>query len=271
MTGFLRLDDGRRIEYAFVGDAVEPVPDIVLLHEGLGSLAMWRDFPERLARATGRRVLVYSRLGYGRSTPVTAPRTPHYMHDEARIWLPAVLERLDIRAPVLFGHSDGASIALIHAAEPAADVSALVLLAPHVMVEPLSIESIAKARVAYETADLRTRLARYHDDSDSTFWGWNRIWLAPEFRDWNIEGLLESIRVPVLAIQGVDDEYGTLEQIRSIRRHLPATRLLELPDCRHSAHRDQPAAVLEATREFLAGLPRAAAAATRAAARRARR
>ena len=173
------------------------------------------------------------------------------MHDEARQWLPAILDRLGVNDPVLIGHSDGASIALIFAAEPDARLSGIVALAPHVKVEPVTIASIADAKTSYESAALRGRLAVHHRDVDGTFWGWNRIWLDPAFRDWNIESLLPAIRAPVLAIQGLDDEYGTLDQIESIRRVLPGTQILTLPNCRHSPHRDQPAAVLEATRKFI--------------------
>jgi pimeloyl-ACP methyl ester carboxylesterase len=246
--------DGRRFEYRFVEHGAARGVDLVMLHEGLGSVSMWREFPEQLARATGCRTLVYSRHGYGRSSPLDAPRKVDYMHEEARIWLPAILMRLGIRRPVLFGHSDGASIALIHAAEASSEVAGIVALAPHVKVEDLTVRSIAAAKAAYMETDLRTRLGRYHADVDSAFWGWNRIWLDPEFRLWNIEGLLASIRCPVLAIQGQDDEYGTLEQIASISRAAPDSRMLVLPACRHSPHRDQPQAVLDAVRKFISGL-----------------
>lgn len=244
--------DGRRIEYRFVDPVAATRADLVMLHEGLGSVSLWRDFPEQLAQATGCRTLVYSRHGYGRSSPLEAPRRADYMHEEARVWLPAILDRLGIRRPLLFGHSDGASIALIHAASRASDVAGIIALAPHVKVEDLSVRSIAAAKTAYLETDLRTRLSRHHADVDSAFWGWNRIWLDPAFRDWNIEGLLPSIRCPILAIQGEDDEYGTMEQIESIARSAPDTRLLALPACRHSPHRDQPEAVLAAAREFVA-------------------
>jgi pimeloyl-ACP methyl ester carboxylesterase len=243
--------DGCRLEYRLAGENRSRDTELVMLHEGLGSASMWKNFPDELARATGCRVLVYSRLGYGKSSPLTGPRSPAYMHEEARHWLPAVLARLDIEQPVLFGHSDGASIALIHAAETSSRVRGVVALAPHVKVEQLSATSIAAAKVAYETASLRSRLSPYHDDVDGAFWGWNRIWLDPAFRAWNIEGLLPAIRAPVLAIQGREDEYGTLDQIESIRRALPGTELLALDGCRHSPHRDQPVAVIDATRRFI--------------------
>jgi pimeloyl-ACP methyl ester carboxylesterase len=250
MTKTLDLD-GRNIEYRFTGAPAPDRPTIVMLHEGLGSASLWKDFPERLGAVTQCRVLVYSRYGYGRSSVLAGPRMPDYMHEEARVWLPTLLERLQIQAPILFGHSDGASISLIYAALPTAAAAGVIAIAPHVKVEEVTLSGIAEARVAYETADLRARLARYHDDVDATFWGWNRIWLDPAFRRWNIEELLPRIRTPLLAIQGVDDEYGTLEQVESIRRRLPATEVLALPDCRHSPHRDRPDAVLAATQAFV--------------------
>jgi pimeloyl-ACP methyl ester carboxylesterase len=250
-TDILKLGE-RAIEYRFAVPAANRGPDIVMLHEGLGSTSMWRDFPDLLAAATGGRTLVYSRHGYGRSSSLAEPRRVDYMHEEANIWLPVLLERLDIHRPVLFGHSDGASIALIHAARPENDIGAVVALAPHVKVEDITVRNIAEAKAAYAATDLRERLVRYHADVDSAFWGWNRIWLDPEFRGWNIEGLLPSIRCPVLAIQGEDDEYGTMEQIESIGRAVSKATLLALAACRHSPHRDQPAAVLEASRQFIA-------------------
>ncbi|HTV94400.1 MAG TPA: alpha/beta hydrolase [Steroidobacteraceae bacterium] len=248
--------EGREIEYRF---ALPPRPsgrDIVMLHEGLGSVAMWRDFPDRLAAATGARTLLYSRYGYGRSAALRAPRGLDYMHEEASAWLPAILKRLAIRRPVLFGHSDGASIALIYAAAAHSEASGVVALAPHVKVEEITVRSIAQAKAAYLDTDLRERLRRHHDDVDSAFWGWNRIWLDPRFRSWNIEALLPQIRCPVLAIQGEQDEYGTMEQIASIGRAVRDSRLLALRACRHSPHRDQPEAVLEAARQFIAAKTR---------------
>ena len=245
--------DGRLIEYRFVQPAAAD-GDLVMLHEGLGSVSMWREFPEQLAQATGCRTLVYSRYGYGRSSPLDAPRPVDYMHEEARTWLPAILKRLGVREPVLFGHSDGASIALIHAATSESELAGIIALAPHVKVEDLTVRSIDAAKTAYLETDLRARLSRHHSNVDSTFWGWNRIWLDPAFRGWNIENLLPSIRCPILAIQGEDDEYGTLEQIASVARAAPDAKSLALPACRHSPHRDQPQAVLAAAKEFVAGL-----------------
>ena len=240
-----------RIEYERIKAAHAARPTLVFMHEGLGSVAMWRDFPERVARTTRCDALVYSRYGYGNSDPLTEPRAVRYMHDEALIVFPELLDRLGIDLPILIGHSDGGSIALIHAGSGARAVSAVVTLAAHVLVEDISVTSIAAAKTAYETTDLRERLTRYHADVDSAFWGWNDIWLAPAFRDWNVEEYLPRIQCPVLAIQGVDDEYGTMEQMRRIRAGIEDAELLTLEDCRHSPHRDRPEAVLTALAGFV--------------------
>jgi pimeloyl-ACP methyl ester carboxylesterase len=246
-----------RVEIAWVGPDADDRPLIVLLHEGLGSVAMWRDFPARLCAALGCRGLVYSRPGYGRSTPRPAGEVwaPGYLHAQALELLPALLDELDVRRPcVLFGHSDGGSISLIHAARFPARVAAAVVLAPHIHVEPMALAGIRAARAAYLASDeMRRRLARYHDDPDSAFFGWNDAWLAPEFATWNIEALLADIRCPLLAIQGREDEYGTLAQIHGIAERVPGTTLLELDDCGHVPHRDRPHEVIEAVRALLAG------------------
>ena len=250
---------GRRvlIEYAWIAPERRSRPLLVFLHEGLGSLSMWRDFPQRLCDAIGFRGLVYSRPGYGRSTPRASDEkwSGDFMHRQAHEVLPALLTALaiDVRTdrPWLFGHSDGGSIALLHAAKFPDTVAAAIVLAPHILVEQLSVESIAKVRTAYLERDLREKLGRHHDQPDSAFWGWNDIWLDPMFRHWTIESEIEPIRCPVLAVQGLDDEYGTLEQIRGIARRLPQTRLLELPNCGHSPHRDQPEALIAAVRSFV--------------------
>ncbi len=251
-----------RVEYQWLEHAAgEGSPTVVFLHEGLGSVAMWRDFPARLCQRLGARGLVYSRPGYGQSTPRAAGEAwaPDFMHLQAREVLPALLAALGVDPARdnlwLFGHSDGASIALLYAAlhphpHPMAPQGAIVL-APHIFVEDLSVRSIAQARTAYETTDLRQRLARYHADVDSAFGGWNGIWLDPAFRAWNIERELEAIRCPVLAIQGLDDEYGTLAQIDGIASRVPGTRLLKLPRCGHSPHKDQPQAVMDAAAGFI--------------------
>lgn len=238
---------GHRLEYLRIEGAQ---PAIVMLHEGLGSVSMWKQFPVDVARATGSEIIVYSRYGHGESEPLTAARDVRYMHREALEVLPELLESLAVERPVLLGHSDGASIALIYAGAFPAALHSVIALAPHVFVEDISVTSIAATGRAFTTTDLRARLARYHADVDGVFRGWNDIWLAPAFRDWSIENDLLRISVPVLAVQGLDDEYGTLEQIRRIERAVPQTRTVELAHCGHSPHRDQPAALLDAIRSF---------------------
>jgi len=247
---FLTTSAGVRIEYVRLPGAA-PGPAIVMLHEGLGSVSLWRDFPEQVAQATGQEVVVYSRQGYGRSAPLSGPRPLRFMHDEALVVLPEILDALEIRRPILLGHSDGGSIAIIHAGGSAREVAGLVLLAPHVMVEDISVASIAKARTAYAEGDFRARLARHHDDVDGAFRGWNDVWLRPDFRSWNIEEYLPRISCPVLAIQGEEDEYGTMEQVERIGRAIPHARILKIARGGHSAHRDSAEEVLEAIRGFV--------------------
>ena len=240
---FAQLDwRGRplRLEYQWVGNAASTIAPVVFLHEGLGSVAMWKDFPERFCDEHGLRGLAFSRYGYGQSTPKPPGErwTPAFMHAQAHEVLPLLVDALRIERPWLFGHSDGGSIALLHAAK--FDVAGIVVVAAHLFVEDVSIASIERAREAYETTDLRERLARYHADPDSAFRGWNDMWLSPAFRGWNIETELDAIICPVLAVQGEDDEYGTLAQIRGIQVRLPKTELLVIPKCGHSPHRDQP-------------------------------
>ena len=227
-------------------------PALVLLHEGLGSVELWRTVPDALHEATGRRVVAYSRAGYGRSGPAVLPRPVSYMHDEADVVLPALLDDLGIARPVLVGHSDGASIAVLHAGA-GRPVAGLVLIAPHVVVEDVSVASIAAAREAYATTDLRDRLARYHDDVDATFRGWNDVWLSPAFRSWDITDRLAAIAAPVLVVQGADDPYGTTRQVDLIAAGLggPCDVLL-LPGVGHAPHLEAPAEVLAAITAFLA-------------------
>jgi pimeloyl-ACP methyl ester carboxylesterase len=233
-------------------------PLLVFLHEGLGSLALWRDWPQQACDAGGFRGLVYSRPGYGRSTsrPHDEKWPVDFMHTQAREVLPAFLREVGVDAaaepPWLIGHSDGGSIALIHAAGFPECVAGLVVLAPHVFVEDVSISSIERARDTYLTTDWKVKLARYHNDPDSAFWGWNDIWLDPAFRSWNIEAVLPAITKPVLAVQGEDDEYGTMAQVDSIARHVPHAQLLKLAKCGHSPQRDQPQRVIKATVDFIA-------------------
>ena len=243
------------LEYAWIDGPVATSPLLVFLHEGLGSVSMWRDFPRALCAATGMRGLVYSRQGYGRSTPRTRDeRWPvAFMHDQARDVLPALLDALAVDVPVwLFGHSDGASIALLFAAAFPQRVRGVIAVAPHIMVEPVSIASIALARDAYEHGELKSRLARHHADPDSAFYGWNDAWLAPAFRHWTIEDELANIACPVLAIQGVDDGYGTMAQVDGIAQRVPRAQLLKLAGAGHAPFRDQPSAFTAAVVAFLA-------------------
>lgn len=228
-------------------------PPLVFLHEGLGSVSMWRDFPARVAAATGCRTLIYSRYGYGQSEVIDGGFEPDYMHREALKVLPELLAAFDIRRPVLIGHSDGGSIALIHAGAGCDPPAGVVTLAAHVFVEDLSIASIAAARTAFETTELPQKLGRHHRDVEKTFWAWNRIWLDPRFRAWNIEEYLAGIVCPVLVIQGEDDEYGTRRQVEAIASQVADARQLLLPDCRHSPHKDQPEATLKAIVGFING------------------
>ncbi len=264
---------GRNLEYAWHGPSPEAVPTLVFLHEGLGCVAMWRDFAARLAEQTGCGALVYSRAGYGKSDPIELPRPVRFMHDEALTTLPQVLDAFSIREAILVGHSDGGSIAIIHAGGTRDErVRGLILEAPHVFVEELGLESIRSIAANYreEAAGrmpanrpqnagapvgamcLRQRLVRYHGAQvDQTFWGWNDVWLSPEFEWWNIEEYLPAIRVPVLLIQGADDQYGTGEQIRRIEAGCRSpVRMVLLANCGHSPHLDQPESTLEAMKEF---------------------
>jgi pimeloyl-ACP methyl ester carboxylesterase len=233
-------------------------PLLVFLHEGLGSCSMWRDFPQRLCDALDLRGLAYSRPGYGRSSPRQRDEQwgVDFMHRQAHELLPALLKALDVdtarEPPWLLGHSDGASIALLHAARFPLAVAGLVVMAPHLFVEPVAIHSIQQARRRFVEGDLRQRLTAHHDDPDSAFWGWNDIWLHQDFGRWSIEQELSTITCPLLAIQGVDDEYGSLEQLHALARRVPQTRLCILPDCGHSPHRDRPAEVIEAAAAHLA-------------------
>ena len=240
---------GRALEYEWI-EGMEPT--LVFLHEGLGSIRQWRDFPEQLARATGRRALVYDRYGYGGSEVlVEARRTVRFMHEEALEALPEMLENLQVKTPILIGHSDGASIALIYAGA-GNPVRGLAVMAPHVFVEEHGLESIRKVKKTFETTDLPERLGKYHRDSGRTFHLWNDAWLDPVFRSWNIEEVLPGIKCPLLAIQGEGDEYGSMAQLEAIARQAGGPcELLKLPECGHSPHKDQPDKVLRAMAGFI--------------------
>ena len=253
---------GRSLEYACHGPAPDQAPTLVLLHEGLGCVALWRDFPAALAQATGFGVFVYSRAGYGQSDPCELPRPLDYMTREAVGVLPEVLDAIGFRHGVLVGHSDGATIAAIHAGSVIDHrVRGIVLMAPHVFTEDMGLARIAEAKTAYEEGDLRARLAKYHADPDCAFRGWNDAWLAPGFRAWNVADVIDYVRVPILAIQGRQDEYGTLSQIDEIeaRSYAPVDTLV-LDDCRHVPFADQPGAVTGAIAEYCARLTRIEAA-----------
>jgi len=250
--GFLEIG-GVRLEARWIGPPPEEAPTLVFLHEGLGSTSLWRDFPDRLAVETGCGALIYSRVGYGKSDPVPLPRPVRFMHDEAAV-LPRVLAAAGIRDHVLIGHSDGASISLLHAgSDPAPGLRGLILEAPHVFTEPHGLASIARMKEIYRDTDLRERLARHHGANvDVAFRGWNDVWLDPAFEAWNIEEYLPAIRVPVLILQGDDDEYGTWAQVEAIERQSGGpVESIAIPRCGHSPHREQPDVTLQAMREFV--------------------
>ncbi len=250
----------KNLEYVWHGPAAGETPTLVFLHEGLGCVEMWRDFPERLAEATGCSALVYSRAGYGHSDPKEGPWPVGFMHEEGLVVLPTVLDAFAIRKAILVGHSDGGSIAIIHAGGTRNPrVRGLILEAPHVFVEEVGLESIRGIAELYrgenapKGAPFRQRLARYHGANvDQTFWGWNEVWLNPEFRSWNIEEYLPAIKVPLLLIQGSDDQYGTPEQLRKIEMGCQGpVRTVMIEACGHSPHLDQPDRVHELMKEFV--------------------
>jgi pimeloyl-ACP methyl ester carboxylesterase len=254
------------LEYAFFSPQIQSsaaspnAQTIVLLHEGLGCVQMWRDFPQLLSNATHRRVLAYSRQGYGGSSPVTGARDIEFMRDEALRVLPALLKALAVHEPILVGHSDGASIALLAAATQT-NILAAIAIAPHLFVEEICITAITQTRAAFkdDTTQLRTqlrnKLAKFHSDVDGAFYGWADVWLNPNFLHWNIETDVASIRCPVLAIQGEQDQYGTMKQLDQLKVHVPQTQLLKLDHCRHSPQFDQLEKVLSAICNFLSCHP----------------
>lgn len=234
------------------GEPPDRAPTLVLLHEGLGSAGLWREFPADISRATGWGVFAYSRQGYGSSPPCDMPRPVSYMTDEAVSVLPAVLEEVGVRRGVLFGHSDGASIAAIYAARiQEAPIEGLILMAPHFFVEDITLQSIKAARHAYENGDLRPRLARHHLDPDGAFYGWNDTWLSESFKNWSIETHLKDIRVPVLGLQGTDDAYGTCAQLHRLEQEVRSgCECHFLQGCGHAPHQEAPESVLSLVRGF---------------------
>jgi pimeloyl-ACP methyl ester carboxylesterase len=254
-TGFLNIA-GNDLEYRMIGPQPSEAPTIVMLHEGLGSAALWGDFPDRLRAATGMGVFVYSRAGYGASSAVTLPRPLDYMSREALDVLPALLDAIGFQRGVLLGHSDGASIAAIYAGS-AGDhrVRGVVLMAPHFVVEDVSVASIAAIKQTYETTDIRAKLARWHRDVDNAFYGWNNAWLDPAFRRWDVSEYLAYIRVPVAILQGEDDQYGTVRQIEIAREecYCPVDVTL-IPQCGHSPQREAAELTLATVSEFVGRL-----------------
>ena len=249
---------GTRLETRWIGPPPEDAPTLVFLHEGLGSVSMWRDFPDRLVERTGCGALIYSRAGYGKSDPAPLPKPVRFMHDEAEI-LPEILAQSKIRDFILVGHSDGASISLIYAGSQAsAGLKGLILEAPHVYPELHGLASITKIGEDYRTSNLRDRLARHHGANvDIAFQGWHGAWLHPDFRAWNIEEYLAAIKVPILILQGEGDEYGTWKQVEAIERQAGGpVEAIGLADCEHSPHREQPEQALQAMAEFVRRLVR---------------
>ena len=250
-SGFLRIGTSD-LEYRMIGPMPDAAPTIVMLHEGLGSAGLWGDFPEKLQAATGAGVFAYSRAGYGASTPAKLPRPLDYMHSEALDVLPKLLAAIGFRRGILVGHSDGASIAAIYAGSHQDHrVQGIAMIAPHFIVEDISVASIAAIKKAYETTELKAKLARWHKDVDNAFYGWNGAWLDPNFRNWDISEYLAYIRVPIAILQGVDDEYGTMRQIEIAQEecYCPVD-VTEIPGAGHSPHREAPGATLDTISDF---------------------
>jgi pimeloyl-ACP methyl ester carboxylesterase len=250
-SGFLAID-GAELEYRLIGPQPSDGPCIVMLHEGLGSVGLWGDFPDRLQAATGASVFAYSRAGYGASSPVTLPRPLDYMQREARDVLPKLLDAIGFRDGILVGHSDGASIAALYAGgHQDHRLNGVVLIAPHVIVEDVSVASIADIKITYETTELRTKLARWHKDADNAFYGWNGAWLDPKFRAWDISDALAYIRVPVAVIQGAADQYGTARQVEIIQNECYCpVEVTMLPGVGHSPHREAAEVTLKVIADF---------------------
>lgn len=250
--------NGATLEYACYGPTPDQAPTIVMLHEGLGCVALWRDFPQRVAERTGMGVCVYSRQGYGQSDLAKLPWALDFMTHEAVDVLPQVLDRIGFRRGILFGHSDGATIAAIYTGSVSDHrVRGLILMAPHFFTEEAGLAEIAKARDLFDAGDLKTRMAKYHRDPEGAFRGWNNTWLAPDFKDWNVAEVIDYIRIPVLAIQGRDDQYGSLAQIEEIENRLYSPVDVEiLSNCKHAPHHEQPDQTLDVIAEFARRLER---------------
>jgi pimeloyl-ACP methyl ester carboxylesterase len=250
-TGFLAIN-GASLEYKWLVPQSADAPTIVMLHEGLGSVGLWGDFPEKLQQATGAGIFLYSRAGYGQSSQVTLPRPLDYMHREALVVLPKLLDAIGFRRGLLLGHSDGASIAAIYAGSHQDHrLQGVAMLAPHFIVEDISVQSIAEIKTAYETTDLKAKLARWHKDVDNAFYGWNGAWLDPKFREWDISDYLAYIRVPLLVVQGLDDRYGTMRQVEIAQDecYCPVD-VKVISGAAHSPHREAPGATLDAIAQF---------------------
>jgi pimeloyl-ACP methyl ester carboxylesterase len=250
-SGFLSIGDAS-LEYSWLAPSSADAPTIVMLHEGLGSVGLWGDFPEKLRQATGAGIFAYSRAGYGQSSPVTLPRPLDYMQREALEVLPKILDLVPFRRGLLLGHSDGASIAAIYAGSHQDHrLQGVALIAPHFVVEDISVTSIAAIKTAYETTDLKSKLARWHKDVDNAFYGWNEAWLDPAFRDWDISEYLAYIRVPVMVVQGENDQYGTLRQVEIAQEECYCPVDLKIiSGAGHSPHREAPGATLDAIEQF---------------------
>jgi len=249
---------GKSLEYACYGPAPDTAPTLVMLHEGLGCVRLWRDFPQRLAELTGFGVFVYSRAGYGQSDLADLPRPLDYMTREAVDVLPLVLDEIGFRRGVLLGHSDGATIAAIYAGSVEDHrIRGLILMAPHFFAENVALAAIAEAHVIYETGDMAKRMAKYHRNPDHTFYGWNDSWLQPDFKNWNVADVIDYLRIPVLAIQGNNDEYGTYAQIAELeQRSYAPVEVVMLDTCHHAPHLDQPDKTAAAIADFLTRLQR---------------
>ncbi len=250
--------DGIQLEYACFGPTPDQAPTIVMLHEGLGCVALWRDFPRQVAQATGMGVFVYSRQGYGQSDLANLPRPLDFMTREAVDVLPRVLDQIGFQRGILFGHSDGATIAAIYAGSVSDQrVRGLILMAPHFFTEPVGLAEIETARHTFDSSDMKARLGKYHRDPKATFNGWNDVWLDPGFKDWNVAEVIDYLRIPVLAIQGRQDQYGTLAQIEEIESRIYSPVDIEiLDDCRHAPHFEQPEQTLDVVAEFTDRLAR---------------